>query len=152
MSDTGLGPSHDGGTGDGTGTTVWCYAGTIDRANWPVGSTTASCSMACGPDDLGIRACTQTDVATCQKESTRCVCLVSPCAKCADCALLSLSACYIPTNVASPPACDASVVNGGTCSTPCGKSLCIEADGETGCVCNGQGRYACAPWGGSNWK
>jgi hypothetical protein len=32
--------------------------------------------------------------------------------------------------------------------------LCIEADGITGCVCNAQSKYACAPWASStsSWQ
>jgi len=151
VSDAGLGPTHDGGSDGIVGPTI-CMTGTIDRANWPAAAGETSCTRSCGPDDLGVRTCGQTDVATCQRESASCVCLVSPCAKCADCAFLVLPSCYVPTNAAAPPTCPASVINGGDCSPVCGKTLCIEADGKTGCVCNAQGKYACALWSGGNWK
>lgn len=151
MSDAGLGPGRDGGSDGVVGPTI-CMAGTIDRANWPVAAGEASCSKPCGPDDLGVRTCGQTDVSTCQKESPACVCLASPCARCADCVFLVLPACYVPSNAASPPTCPASVANGGACSPACGKTVCIEADGKTGCVCNAKGQYACALWSAGNWK
>jgi hypothetical protein len=30
--------------------------------------------------------------------------------------------------------------------------VCLEADGKTGCVCNAQGKYACAAWGETTWN
>jgi hypothetical protein len=150
VSDTGLGAARDGGSGGVSGT-AWCYTGTIDRANWPAGATSTSCSKSCGPDDLGIRTCSQTDLASCQATSG-CVCVASPCVRCADCAFLGLPDCYAPTNAASPGNCAASVGDGGDCSPACGKLLCIQADGKTGCVCNARGKYACALWSGAAWK
>jgi hypothetical protein len=151
VSDTGLGAPRDGGSGGGSGTAI-CYTGTVDRANWPAGATSTSCSKPCGPDNLGIRTCSQADLASCQATSG-CVCVASPCTKCADCAFLAaLPACYAPSNAASPLTCATSVTAGGDCSPACGKSLCIQGDGKTGCVCNAQGKYACALWGGGTWK
>ncbi len=150
VSNTGLGVVLDGATDGKSGIPI-CYQGTIDRANWPSGAGSTSCTKRCGPDDLGLRTCSQSDLATCQS-SAGCVCLAAPCTKCADCALLAIPDCYVPTNAASPRTCDPSVTNGGDCSPACGKSLCIEADGKTGCVCNAHGKYACALWGGNTWK
>jgi hypothetical protein len=150
VSDTGLGLSPDASTGTPSATPV-CYLGTIDRANWPAGATNASCSKSCGPDDLGIRVCSQIDLASCQA-TAGCVCVSAPCTKCANCALLALPDCYVPTNAASPENCATSVKNGGDCTQTCGKVVCIQGDGKTGCVCNAQGKYACAPWEGTTWK
>lgn len=150
VSDTGLGLSPDASTGTPSATPV-CYMGTIDRANWPAGASNTSCSKACGPDDLGIRVCSQTDLASCQA-TVGCVCVSAPCTKCANCALLTLPDCYTPTNAATPADCATSVRNGGDCTEACGKVLCIQGDGKTGCVCNAQGKYACAPWEGTAWK
>jgi len=150
VSDTGLGLSPDASTGEPSGTPV-CFLGTVDRANWPAGATGTTCSKACGPDDLGIRTCSQTDLVSCQA-TTGCVCLSAPCTKCADCALLALPDCYMPSNAASARTCATSVISGGDCTPACGKSLCIQGDGKTGCVCNERGKYACAPWSGTTWK
>jgi hypothetical protein len=151
VSDSGLGPSRDGGSGGASGTAI-CYTGTIERANWPAGATSTSCTKSCGPDDLGFRTCSQTDLASCQATSG-CACVASPCVKCAACVFaVALTDCYLPSNVASPRTCAATVTDGGDCSPACGKSLCIQADGKTGCVCNAHGKYACASWGTTTWK
>jgi len=150
VSDTGLGLAPDASTGTPSATQV-CYLGTIDRANWPTGSPGTSCSKPCGPDDLGVRTCSQTDLASCQA-AAGCVCLAAPCTKCADCALLATPDCYVPSNPGAPSTCGTAVTNGGGCTPSCGKTLCIQADGKTGCVCNAHGKYACAPWGGTTWK
>ncbi len=62
------------------------------------------------------------------------------------------SDCYLPTNTASVPACGKEVTQGGACGPACGKTLCLEADGKTGCLCNAQGKYACATWGETTWE
>ena len=147
VSETGLGPMPDAGS---TGTAV-CPAGLTDHANWPAGTTYTSCAKACGPDEIGIRSCSQIDRTTCQATSG-CVCLDTPCVACASCALQTNSDCYVPTNAASAPACAEGVTKGGACSPACNKQLCLEADGKTGCLCNSQGKYACATWGETTWK
>ena len=147
----GLGGDGDSGVAGSSGI-PYCFAGTIDRANWPVAATSASCIKPCGPDDLGLRSCSQSDLGTCQAMSG-CVCLSTPCVTCAACAFLSsLPDCYVQSNAASAPTCAASVENGGPCSPACGKSLCLHADGKTGCVCNAKGKYACADWNGTTWN
>ena len=150
VSDTGLGPIPD--AGPTTGVAI-CPERLIDQANWPAGTTYASCIKPCGPDGIGTRTCGQTDKATCQATSG-CVCLDPPCVACADCEFPSPSpsACYVPTNAASAPACAEGVARGGACSPACGQRLCLEADGRTGCVCNDQGKYACATWAETTWK
>ena len=148
MSDTGLGPMPDAGPPSGT---AICPAGLTDRANWPANTTYTSCTKTCGPDGIGIRSCSQIDRTTCQATSG-CVCLESPCVACGNCAFLTISECYVPTNAASVPACATGVSQGVACSPACGKQLCMEADGKTGCVCNAQRQYACATWGETAWK
>jgi hypothetical protein len=149
-SDVGLGGDGDAGVGR-PGATPTCLTGTIDGANWPTAADYSSCSKVCGPDDLGTRICSQEDISTCRRASG-CVCLSSPCVTCDACELKTLPSCYEPLEVDSPPPCAATVVNEGACSPACGRSLCIEADGKTGCVCNAQGKYACATWGDGTWK
>ena len=144
VSDTGLGPARDASS-------TMCPAGLTNQANWPAGTTSTSCTKPCGPDDKGIRSCSQTDMPTCQATSG-CVCLEAPCVACANCAFLTISDCYVPTNAASAPDCAKEVTKGGACSPACGHKLCLEADGKTGCVCNAQGKYACATWGETTWK
>jgi hypothetical protein len=135
-----------------TSGTATCLAGLTDRASWPSGTNYTSCVKPCGPDNIGIRTCSQTDKTTCQA-TNGCVCLNTPCVTCADCVFQSsFSPCYSPTNTASVPACTEGVVRGGACSPACGKQVCLEADGKTGCVCNDEGKYACATWGGTTWK
>ena len=146
ISDTGLGPTRDAGSTVGV-----CPKGLTDKANWPAKTTLTSCTKPCGPDELGVRSCGQTDKTTCQTTSG-CVCLEAPCVACANCAFLTISDCYLPTNTASVPSCRDEVSEGGACSPACGKTLCLEADGKTGCVCNAQGKYACATWGETTWK
>ncbi len=147
IDDRGLGPAQDAAV---TGPAI-CAAGLIDKANWPAGFSPTSCNEPCGPDLLGARTCAQTDLATCGA-SSGCVCLASPCVRCADCAFLPLPDCYVPINAGAAAACAASVSDGSPCGTACDRRLCLEADGKTGCVCNAHGRYACATWGGTSWK
>lgn len=147
VSDTGLGPVRDAGNVTGG----VCPKGLTDKAEWPANTTLTSCTKPCGPDDIGVRSCGQTDRTTCQAASG-CVCLEAPCVACANCAFLTISDCYMPTNTASVPSCADEVTQGGACGPACGKTLCLEADGKTGCVCNAQGKYACATWGGTTWK
>ena len=148
ISDAGLGPATDAGPAAGTAV---CPAGITDRADWPANTTYTSCTKVCGPDGIGIRSCSQSDKATCQAAGG-CVCLNPPCVTCANCAFLTLSECYVPTNTSAVLACGNEVVQGGACSPACGRQLCLEADGRTGCVCNAQNRYACAVWGETTWK
>ena len=147
VSETGFGPELDAGL---AGTAV-CPAGLTNQANWPAETTYTSCTKPCGPDDIGIRSCGQTDRGTCQAAGG-CVCLEAPCVACANCAFLTISDCYMPTNTVSVPACPKDVTEGGTCSQACGRLLCLEADGKTGCVCNAHGKWACATWGETTWK
>jgi hypothetical protein len=30
--------------------------------------------------------------------------------------------------------------------------LCLERDGKTACLCNREGKYACADWNGAAWQ
>jgi len=146
-----LGPVLDAGTGGASGTAV-CPAGITNQANWPVEASFTSCAKPCGPDSIGIRFCSQTDRNTCQATSG-CVCLESPCVDCANCGFFSLIPdCYVPTNAATAPPCANGVTQGGTCAPACSRLLCLEADGKTACVCNAEGRYACATWGETTWK
>lgn len=147
-SGTGLGPAQDGGAGGGT---LPCYVGTVNQADWPAAAAYTSCAMSCGPDALGTRTCSQSNLTSCLA-LPGCVCLASPCAQCTTCAFANLPNCYLPASTASPPTCPATVANGVGCSPACARTLCIEADGITGCVCNARGEYACAPWGGSTWE
>jgi hypothetical protein len=149
--DAGLGGAGDGSAGR-PGDLPTCLEGTIDQANWPAGATFASCIEACGPDDLGTRKCGQMDLATCRTMGG-CVCLSSPCAICADCLFAApLPDCYLPLDAESGLACPKTVVRGGPCTPSCGRSLCLQADGKTGCVCNAYGKYACADWGDATWR
>jgi hypothetical protein len=145
VSDTGLGPARDASS------TTICPAGLTDQASWPAGPQSASCTKPCGPDEIGSETCGQTDRTTCQT-SSGCVCLDAPCVACANCVFQTISDCYVPTNAVSAPACSKDVTQGGACSPACGRTLCLEADGKTGCVCNAQGKYACARWGETTWK
>ncbi|HEX7509573.1 MAG TPA: hypothetical protein VF550_22575 [Polyangia bacterium] len=149
VSETGLGPMPDAGSG---GTAI-CPAGLTDHANWPAGTANPSCTKPCGPDDTGLRSCSQTDKASCQAAGG-CVCLETPCVSCANCAFRTgvPADCYAPTNAASAPACAKEVTQGGACSSACSRQLCLGGDGKTGCVCNAQGKFACATWGDSSWK
>jgi hypothetical protein len=133
------------------GSVATCLVGTIDRANWPAAADYASCTMSCGPDDLGRRTCSQMDLSTCRSKSG-CVCLSSPCVTCADCEIEALPDCYIPLDAELGLPCATTVAKGEICSPACGRSLCIEADGKTGCVCNAQGQYACADWADGTWR
>ena len=159
IKDDGLGVAPDGGgkapTG-GSGGTATCPAGIIDKANWPAGTTYTSCAQTCGPNGIGSKTCGQTNLAACQAASG-CVCSVlatsaPTCVACATCTLPAASDCYLPTNASAPPDCATSVAKGAACGPTCGKRLCIEADGKTGCVCNPQGKFACASWSGSAWN
>jgi len=152
VSDTGLDPAADAGSACGEKGTPMCPTGLTSQASWPAGTCYAACIKPCGPDDIAMRLCTQTDRATCQAESG-CVCLDTPCVACADCAFLqNPSECYIPTNAATAPPCATGVTQGGACGSACDRRLCLLADGKTGCVCNDRGKYACATWGGTGWK
>jgi hypothetical protein len=156
LNDGGLGLALDGGAAGGAGGTAICPAGVIDQASWPAGTTYMSCTQTCGPDDIGTKTCGQTNLATCQAAGG-CVCstlstTTPTCVTCTACALPSTSACYLPSNAASPSDCATSVVKGGACSPACGKQLCMQADGRTGCVCNAEKKYACASWNGTSWK
>lgn len=148
IDDTGLGPAPDGATG--TGGTSACPAGLTLQASWPARSTSTTCARPCGPDEIGLQTCSQTDRATCQAKAG-CVCLEAPCVTCAACAL-PLSDCYQPTNGATATACASGVGEGRGCSPACGRRLCLLADGKTACICNSQGKYACAAWSGAAWQ
>jgi hypothetical protein len=152
LNDGGLGGATDGSLGGSSDPAV-CPTGMTDRASWPAGVTYISCTQTCGPDGIGLTTCGQTNLATCQAASG-CVCspLAPACVTCANCTLRSSSDCYQPINANNPPDCAASVVKDAACSSPCGKQLCIQADGKTGCVCNAHGKYACAFWSGTAWK
>ncbi len=149
-SDVGLESPGDSGMVH-PGSVPTCLVGTIDRANWPASADYTSCTMACGPDDLGKRTCSQVDRSTCLGK-TGCVCLSSPCVSCTDCVLEALPDCYVPLDAELGLPCAPTVAKGEVCSPACGRSLCIEADGKTGCVCNAQGKYACAGWAGDTWR
>jgi len=151
VSATGLGPARDAGATAGTSGTAICPKGLTDHANWPAGTTYTSCTKPCGPDDIGFRSCAQIDRATCQA-SSGCVCLEAPCVACASCTPITISNCYVPTNTAAVPACPEEVRLGDPCSPACNRQVCLEADGKTGCVCNAQGKYACAAWGETTWN
>jgi hypothetical protein len=140
----------DGGP-DRAASTATCPAGLTDQASWPANSTVTACARPCGPDGIGIQACGQIDRSTCQKQNG-CLCLESPCVQCADCAYMTLSDCYIPTNAATPPACEDEVKKGEACAPACSRRLCLRKDGKTACVCNVEGVYACGDWSGSGWK
>lgn len=149
----GLGPLSDAGAGGSPGTTL-CPSGLVDKGNWPSASSYTTCSEPCGPDNLGVRVCSQVSKATCQA-SAGCLCIDTLCASCAACSLNTSSDCYVPTNAVTAdqvPACDKTVKKGEACSPACGRQLCLQADGKTGCVCNPSGKYACAAWGESSWK
>jgi hypothetical protein len=154
VSTTGLGPTTDAAGTAGTSGTAICPTGLTDHATWPAGTTYTSCTKPCGPDDIGFRNCAQTDWATCQAAGG-CVCLQDPgamCVACASCAPITISNCYVPTNTAAIPDCPQNISASGACSPACGRQVCLEADGKTGCVCNAQGKYACAAWGETTWK
>jgi hypothetical protein len=152
--DDGLGSMGDAGAGGSTGATL-CPSGLVDKGNWPAAGTPTACSESCGPDNFGSRACSQVSRAICQA-STGCLCVDSLCASCAICSPgTSSSECYLPTNTATAeqiPTCDKTVKKGGACSSACARQLCLQSDGETGCVCNASGKYACAAWGDTSWK
>jgi hypothetical protein len=150
VSTTGLGPAADGSAG-GAGGSTWCPAGLTDQAGWPTNTSYTSCSRPCGPDGIGVAACSQTDRATCQAKSG-CLCLEAPCVACGDCAIQTLPDCYVPTNAATATLCANGVSEGGACGPACGHHLCLQADGTTACVCNKEGKYACADWNGSSWQ
>jgi len=151
VSDTGLGPATDAGPTAGASGTAVCPKGLTDRASWPAGTAYTSCTKPCGPDDIGFRSCAQTDKATCQAAGG-CVCLEGPCVACAGCAFPTISNCYVPTNTTTAAACAKDVKEGSACGPACGQLLCLQADGKSGCVCNAQGKYACATWGETTWK
>ena len=153
VSNEGLAPAQDAAPNCGANGTPSCPAGLTNHASWPAGTCYSSCTKPCGPDGTGMRICSQTDKATCQATSG-CVCLDTPCVVCADCAFRTqpLPDCYVPTNAASAPTCAQGVAQGSACGPACGRQLCLEADGKTGCLCNDQGKYACATWGETTWK
>ncbi len=145
----GLGPLPDGSAG--AGGTAACPAGLTEQASWPAKSGVSSCTRWCGPDDIGMQVCSQIDRSTCQAKAG-CVCLEAPCVACAACAFLSVSDCYKPTNAATATRCGSGVKQGDDCSPACGRLLCLQADGKSACLCNAQGKYACADWNGSTWQ
>ncbi len=149
--DNGLAPTADAG---GSAGTVACGASLVDKGNWPANTSYTECSQTCGPDDLGLRTCSQNAQAAC-RASGGCVCIDSLCAACGACTFHSLPACYQPTNAASAaqvPACDKTIKKGGSCSAVCNRELCMQDDGKTACLCNNVGKYACATWGETTWK
>ena len=148
ISDAGLGPAQDASSTTGPAA---CPAGITDRANWPANTAFTSCAKTCGPDGTGVRSCSQSDRAACQAAGG-CVCLEPPCVSCGNCAFRAISDCYVPTNTDAIPACGKEVSQGSPCGPACGRQLCLEADGKTGCVCNAQNQYACATWGETTWK
>jgi hypothetical protein len=149
VSTQGLGPATDAAAGGGA---AWCPAGLTDQASWPAKTAYTSCSRTCGPDGLGIETCGQIDLSACQAQPG-CVCLQGPCVRCVNCTFVNtLSDCYMPTNASAPVLCADGVAGGAPCETPCARLLCLERDGKTGCVCNDEGRYACADWAGSAWQ
>jgi hypothetical protein len=149
VSTKGLGPATDAAPANGS---AWCPSGLTDQAAWPAKTSYTSCSRTCGPDGLGIETCGQIDLGTCQAQSG-CVCLQGPCVRCVNCTFVNtLSDCYRPTNSGSPTLCADGVAIGAPCTNPCGRLLCLERDGKTGCVCNDEGRYACADWSGTAWQ
>jgi hypothetical protein len=153
VSDGGLGSVSDAGAVGSTGATI-CPSGLWDKGNWPAASTYTLCSEECGPDNVGLRACSQVSRETCQA-SAGCLCIDSLCASCAICSLRTPSECYVPTNSATLeqiPNCDKTVKKGGACSPACSRLLCLQDDGKTGCVCNAGSKYACATWGETSWK
>ena len=147
VSTKGLGPTPDSSAGGAE----WCPPGLTDQASWPAKTSYTTCSRACGPDSLGLETCSQTDRASCQAKSG-CVCLQAPCVQCMSCGFQRLPDCYVPTNAATATLCANGVTQGAACSPPCGQLLCLEKDGKTGCLCNGDGRFACADWSGSAWQ
>jgi hypothetical protein len=150
VSTGGLGNEPDGAAE--AGDNAACPVGLTDQAGWPANSkTVTSCARTCGPDDIGVQTCKQTDLASCKKESG-CVCLAEPCVACADCVFLTLPNCYVPSNASSVAACGGEVGKGKACAPACGRLLCLRKDGRTGCICNAQGKYACGDWGASGWK
>lgn len=150
VSTTGLGPAADGSAG-GPGGSAWCPPGLTEQAGWPAKTSYTSCSRPCGPDGIGLETCGQTDQATCQAKSG-CLCLEALCVACGDCAFQTPADCYVPTNAATATLCANGVSEGGACGPACGHHLCLQADGTTACVCNKEGKYACADWNGSSWQ
>jgi hypothetical protein len=146
VSDTGLGPGPDGSSA----TVGPCPAGLTEQASWPARSTASTCMRPCGPDRIGLQACTQADRASCQAKPG-CLCLEAPCVTCAAC-VVAAGDCYQPTNSATVPPCATGAGEGRPCSPVCGRQVCLRADGKTACICNGQGRYACADWTGTAWQ
>jgi hypothetical protein len=128
-----------------------CPANLADRADWPGGVTPTTCKKPCGPDDIGTRTCGSTDTNSC-RNSAGCVCQQGPCVSCGDCSFVNLASCYVPTNTNAIPDCADTVEPGTPCAPSCSKSLCLRADGKTGCICNPKGTYACAAWNGWTWK
>jgi hypothetical protein len=153
VSDQGLGVPRDAGASGVSGLAA-CPEGLTDQAGWPVRATSNSCTQPCGPDGIGVRTCSQIDRANCQKKSG-CVCLEAPCVGCLPCEVVTKPDhydCYIPANAAEAPACAKKVANGKACSPACSMHLCLQHDGKSGCVCNAEGKYACATWGDSGWE
>ena len=150
VSTTGLDPLPDGSAGGAGGSPV-CPAGLVEQASWPAKTSATSCVRPCGPDEIGWETCGQTSPAECQKESG-CVCQVDPCAACGRCAFGPVPDCYLPTNAATAPPCAAGVSQGGACGPACDRRLCLRSDGKTACVCNREGKYACADWDGAAWQ
>jgi hypothetical protein len=148
VSDEGLGPALDADSGEGMAV---CPANLTDSAPWPAGTSYTACTQPCGPDDLGVRTCSQIDTWTCQA-STGCVCLSSPCVRCSSCTFAALPDCYVPANVASIPTCEPTLRSGDPCASACDRSLCIQRNGKTACVCGAHGKYACAAWTETGWK
>ncbi len=148
VSTDGLGIPPDAGSAGGPGI---CPAGLTDQAGWPAHTAATSCVRVCGPDGIGLETCGQSDRTTCQATSG-CVCLETPCVRCAGCTFQTAPDCYVPTNAAAPPFCADGVSRGASCAPACDRRLCRQEDGKTGCVCNGHGKYACADWGDSGWK
>lgn len=152
FNESGLGIPTDAGIGTTTGP-LPCPAGITDQGSWPAEMTATSCVQTCGPDNIGSTTCSQNDMASCQVGGG-CVCSTAAmaCVKCARCTIAATDACYQPSNTTNPPNCAATVIKGGTCNPACGKHLCIQADGKTGCVCNAAKKYACAAWTAGAWK
>jgi len=153
VSSDGLDPTPPDGSIGGNGGGAVCPAGMVDQAGWPARFAATSCTRWCGPDELGMQTCRQSDRATCQAASG-CLCRERDvaCVACGPCEFLKLPECYLPTNAAAAPACPAGVARGEGCGPACGRSLCRLPDGKSACVCNREGKYACAEWDGSSWR
>jgi hypothetical protein len=145
----GLEPPPDAAAGGAGGTPV-CPAGIVEQASWPAKTSASSCLRPCGPDEIGVETCRQVERSECQKRSG-CLCLQGPCVACDGCTFLMVPDCYVPTNAASAAPCAEGVSQGGACSPACGRMLCLERDGKTACLCNREGKYACADWDGTTW-